>query len=151
MGRFQDWQWATETLATARNESAGKPVQNNTRLFRRSDDSIAVKLHAVDVVTINADGTWTLRNGGWNTVTTMERIRGYSPARLFSERGEWFIRLEPNPDDPKPTRVDREVPKPFTAEYPGDEPVKNPDRMSWPVSLSALSTSVRLSRSGART
>ena len=125
MGRFQDWQWATETLATARNKSAGKPVQNNTRLFQRSDDSIAVKLHAVDVVTINSNGTWTLRAGGWHTVTTMERIRGYSPAQLFSERGDWYLRIEPSEDDPAPRRYDRTVPKPFTATDPGPEPVKS--------------------------
>ena len=125
MGAYQDWQWATETLATARNKSAGKPVQNNTRLFQRSDDSIAVKLHAVDVVTINADGTWTLRAEGWHTVTTLERIRGYSPAQLFSERGEWYLRLEPNENDPRPSRYDRTVPKPYTASDPGPEPVKS--------------------------
>ena len=122
---FHNFEWASETLATARNKAAGKPVQNNTRLFQRSDDSIAVKLHAVDVVTINADETWTLRNGGWNTVTTLERIRGYSPAKLFSERGEWFIRLEPNSNDPAPMRYDRTVPKPYMASDPGPEPVRD--------------------------
>ena len=125
MSSFYDYEWATDTLSSARSESAGKPIQNNTRLFRRSDDSIAVKLHAVDVVTINADDTWTLRAGGWHTVTTMQRIRGYSPARLFSIRGEWYVRLAPSEDDPQPARFDRSVPKPFTASDPGPEPVKN--------------------------
>ena len=125
MSDFYDFEWATEMMDSARRKSAGKPIQNNTRLFQRSDDSIAVKFHAVDVVTINADGTWTLRNGGWNTITTMQRIRGYSPAKLFSERGEWFLRLEPNADDPRPNRYDRTVPKPFVTSDPGPEPVKS--------------------------
>jgi hypothetical protein len=58
-------------------------------------------------------------------VTTMERIRGYSPARLFSERGDWYLRLEPSEDDPAPMRVEREVPKPFNATDPGAEPIKS--------------------------
>ena len=122
MSSYHDYQWATETLATARSEEAGKPVQNNTRLFRRSDGSIAVKLHAVDVVTINSDGTWTLRAEGWHTVTTLERIRAYSPVKLFSDKGEWFVRLEPREDDPRPARVNRTIPNAFTATDPGPKP-----------------------------
>ena len=56
---------ADRLIRSARNEGAGKPIQNNTRLYRREGRAFAVKLHAVDVVTINADGTYTLRNGGW--------------------------------------------------------------------------------------
>ena len=124
---FHDFAWATDEFDSARNKQAGKPLANNTRLFKRSDDTFAVKLHAVDVVTINADGTYTLRNGGWNTITTLDRIRTYAPVRgtLFSEQGDWYVRMEPDEDDPRPTRVDRSIPKPFTTVDPGPEPVKN--------------------------
>jgi hypothetical protein len=127
MSNFYDFEWATDELSRARSEQAGKPLENNTRLFRRNDDSFAVKLHAVDVVTINRDGTYTLRAGGWHTITTMDRIRTYSPVRgtLFSERGDWYVRLTPSEDDPRPTRVERSIPKPFVTSDPGPEPVKN--------------------------
>lgn len=127
MSNFYDFEWATDTLSSARSEQAGKPLENNTRLFRRSDDTFAVKLHAVDVVTINRDGTYTLRNGGWNTVTTMQRIRNYAPVNgtLFSERGDWYVRMTPDANDAQPARVDRTVPKPFHSTDPGPEPVKN--------------------------
>jgi hypothetical protein len=35
------------------------------------------------------------------------------------------VRLEPDPSDPRPERVNRTVPKPFQAENPGPEPVKD--------------------------
>ena len=124
MNNFHDFPWAQEELSRARSKKNGRPLANNTRLFERGEDSIAVKLHATDVVTINADGTWTLASGGWNTSTTMQRIRGYSPARLFSERGEWFVSLEPDPNDPAPERYERTVPKPYTASDPGPYPIK---------------------------
>ena len=127
MSNYHDFDWATEEIESARNKSNGRKLENNTRLFQRSDDTFAVKLHAVDVVTINRDGTYTLRNGGWDTVTTMDRIRTYSPVRgtLFSERGEWFVRMTPDANDPAPTRVERSIPKPYTSVDPGPEPVKN--------------------------
>ena len=127
MSYYHNHEWATETLESARSKSAGKPVQNNTRLFEREDGAIGVQFHAVDVVTINSDGTYTLRNGGWNTVTTLERIRGYSPAKIGSDRGEWFITIEPSDSDPAPDYVGRSIPKPYTAGDYRDEPVKSDD------------------------
>ena len=43
MSYYHNHDWATETLASARSKSAGKPVQNNTRLFEREDGAIAVQ------------------------------------------------------------------------------------------------------------
>src|SRR3954471_5754607 len=126
---MNDFKWAESTLATARRQQAGKPLQNNTRLFQRSEDSYAVRLHNTDVITFNSDGTYALRSGGYHTITTMDRIRNYAPVRqtLFSERGQWYVRLAPDADDPRPTRVERSIPKPFHATDPGPEPVKDPE------------------------
>jgi hypothetical protein len=81
---------AATLLATARNPADGKPLANNTRLVQRGDD-YAVRLHNTDVVTIHPDGTYTLRTGGWETVTTKDRINRFSPARVYSERGTWGV------------------------------------------------------------
>lgn len=57
---------------------------HNTVLVRRATgqncDGPAVIYHQTAVVVFNADGTFTLNSGGWETTTTAERIRKYSPA-----------------------------------------------------------------------
>lgn len=65
-------------------------LENNTVLVQRGED-FAVVLHATDVVTIHADGTFTLNNGGWATVTSKDRINGYSPANVYAEKRVWYI------------------------------------------------------------
>ena len=81
---------AKSLLETAKNKLNGKPIANNTRLYERGD-SIAVRLHNTDVVTIHPNNTWTLRSGGWRSVTTKERINRFSPARVCSVDGEWKV------------------------------------------------------------
>jgi hypothetical protein len=123
---YHDTAWAESEIASARNKGNGKPLANNTRLFANEDGSYRIRLHNTDIITINSDGTYTLNSGGYQTVTTMERLRRFTPVRLMSISGDWYVRTEPNPQDPKPERVDRTIPKPFTpGDHLGDEPVKN--------------------------
>jgi hypothetical protein len=121
------YEYAQLTFKTARNKAAGKPVQNNTRMFEHEDGSFGVVLHGTEVVLIHPDHTYTLRSGGYHTVTTSDRIRRWSPAKLFSIRGEFYLWLAPNPKDPRPDRVERSIPKPYEASNPGPEPVKSPE------------------------
>jgi hypothetical protein len=125
------WLSAIDTIRTARNQAAGKPLQRNTRLFVRGEGDereFGIVFHGTEVVTIHANDTYTLRNNGWRTNTTLERIRTYAPVSwqtLITESGEWFVRMTPNPKDPRPEVVYRTIPKPYTA---GDfirEPVKS--------------------------
>lgn len=81
---------AERTLLRARSRQAGKVVQNNTRLFFR-DPHYAIQLHATDVVEIHPDNQWRLFTGGWLTPTTKERINHYSPARVYSDGGQWYV------------------------------------------------------------
>jgi hypothetical protein len=83
-------QLAAELLASARNKDNGKPLENNTRLIAMGDD-FAIVLHSTAVVTIHADGTYTLRAGGWRTVTTKDRLNKYSPARVYQHKHEWYL------------------------------------------------------------
>jgi hypothetical protein len=64
-----------------------RKLQNNTYLERRDGDAIAVILHATDVVTLFPDGTVELNSGGWNTLTTRDRINNYLP-------GNWHVSSE---------------------------------------------------------
>lgn len=119
-----------ETFCTARNPEKGKPLEHATRLFADEDGTLAIRYHATKVVFVHKDGTYTLANGGWNTITTLQKIRSYTPAKLFSERGEWYLRLQPSKRDPEPECVDRSIPKPYQPAakvFPGAEPVKTDD------------------------
>lgn len=94
-----NYEKAKAIFATARWPSYGKPIANNTRIFRRRNDwdttakaspglkdSYAVRLHYTDVVEFLQNGNVILRSGGWHTVTTCSRINIYAPCSLYSHR-----------------------------------------------------------------
>lgn len=62
-----------------------------SRIIRRSDDTIAIRYQATDVITYRADGTAVLQTDGWQSVTTKARFSEYSRARVWSVKGRWFI------------------------------------------------------------
>lgn len=65
-----------------------RKIGNNTYLERRDDETIAIRLHATDVVTFTS-GTITLNSGGWRTVTTKARLNYALP--VYSEKGTWYV------------------------------------------------------------
>jgi len=66
---------------------------NNTYAERRADGSIAVRLHATDVLTFRRNGEVVLNSGGWFTVTTKDRINQFlrPPYRIASVKGKWTL------------------------------------------------------------
>lgn len=66
-------------------------IDHNTFLIRLDPQTFAVRLHATDIVKIHDDGTFTLANGGWQTVTTKDRINKFSPVRIHQKNGTWFV------------------------------------------------------------
>ena len=65
-------------------------LANNTTL-RQEGDTLIVRLHSTDIVTLHPDGRTVLSMGGWNTVTTRDRINRFSPvARVWNESGHAF-------------------------------------------------------------
>lgn len=81
---------AEEWLAGGRTPNHRK-LQNNTQLIRLHPDRIAVRLHDTNVVILHRDNTFTIHTGGWDTVTTKDRLRSYSPARVRAEKGQLFV------------------------------------------------------------
>ena len=83
-----------ELMAKARNPANGKPIKNNTRLFRHDDGKtdiyFTLRLHNTDIITIHPQG-WTLNTGGWRSVTTKHRLNNYGPVGVSQVKGEWFI------------------------------------------------------------
>lgn len=81
----------TYTEAAAKlGKRDSRKLGNNTYLERRGVD-IAVRLHSTDIVTFHPDGSATLNSGGWQTVTTKDRINAFSEARLYQKSGIWYV------------------------------------------------------------
>ena len=72
-----------------------KKVANNTYLVKNTNGTIGVKLHGTQVVVILPGNTFSLYSGGYRTVTTKQRINAFSPARVYQERGRWFVTVSP--------------------------------------------------------
>lgn len=68
-----------------------RKVGNNTYLIRLSDDSIALRLHATNIIVWHADGRIIYDNGGWATVTTKQRLNYWGPVSVFQRNYEWFV------------------------------------------------------------
>lgn len=84
-----DYKSADEKLQGRCQQS--RKMGNNTYLHRDGGDSISLRLHSTDVVTWYRNGDIKLNTGGWNTVTTRDRINEYSPWRVTSEREQLFL------------------------------------------------------------
>lgn len=83
----------TECKAKLGNRSSLK-LANNTYLERCGSRQFGIYLHGTRVVTISANGTYTVTTGGYKTETTKDRINEFSPARIFQKNGEWFSCLD---------------------------------------------------------
>jgi len=53
--------------------------------------AFCIKYHWTTVLKIREDNTWVLNSGRFRTVTTKARINEYSPARVYSHRGKWYL------------------------------------------------------------
>jgi hypothetical protein len=72
----------------------GVKLANNTYAHRIDKDKIGIKLHYTDVVVLNSDNTYNLYTGGWYTRTTLDRLNGFSPARVRMKKGELYINVD---------------------------------------------------------
>lgn len=77
------------------DKSAIRPkfVAPNTVVYYR-DGCKVLRLHHTDIMVWAADGrTCRLYTGGWQTVTTKDRLNRFAPGhgRIFSDRGVWYI------------------------------------------------------------
>ena len=69
-------------------------MANNTYLIQyEKADYYAIRLHSTDVMTFDPDGGVTLHTGGWETVTTKERINRYLPEGfgVFQQNFKWWL------------------------------------------------------------
>ena len=83
---------AIKMVKGKRNANRRK-VGNNTYAEILHDNSVGIMLHSTYVVKIHEDNTYTLQTGGWQTVTTKDRINQYSPVRVYQRKYEWFVKI----------------------------------------------------------
>lgn len=78
-----------------KDKTTDRPIANNTRVIRRSDDSIAIKLHNTDILTFHSNGAIQLFTGGWKTVTTKDRMNRFLPSGIgvYSEKFIWYLTI----------------------------------------------------------
>lgn len=82
---------AKETFETTRR----RKLENNTYLTK-TEEGYGIRLHNTVVVELLKDRV-ILNSGGWKTLTTKDRINGYSPSRIFQRDHIWFVGSEDTP------------------------------------------------------
>ena len=87
MFTYQD---ALNALTKARKGSGQKKLDHNTYAVNRGDH-VAIRLHATDVVKLYPNGDVVLNSGGWDTVTTKDRISRFSPYTIQQKKYVWSI------------------------------------------------------------
>lgn len=83
-----DW----KQFINAGRSKTERKIENNTYARVLPEGMVAIKLHQTDVVTIFSDGRMILNSGGWQTVTTKDRINSYSNAGISQRNGIWYMR-----------------------------------------------------------
>lgn len=68
-----------------------KKLENNTWLVVVNQTTLGIKLHETIVVYIFNNGHYQYQTGGWQTLTTKERINHYGPLGIHQEKGIWYI------------------------------------------------------------
>ena len=72
------------------NGRDSRKIANNTTL-RRDGDEFVVRLHYTDIVRYHADDTVTLNSGGWQTVTTKQRMNLLTNLRVYQRDYTWYV------------------------------------------------------------
>jgi hypothetical protein len=81
------------TMVRGKRNANRRKVGNNTYAEILSDGSVGIMLHSTYVVKIHEGDLYTLNSGGWQTVTTKDRINQYSPKRVYQRDYQWYVRM----------------------------------------------------------
>ena len=75
------------------NGRTSRALAHNTTVEADEDGSVGIRFHATRILTFHADDTFTVRTGGWRSVTTKQRLNALLPAgfRIFSRDYAWQI------------------------------------------------------------
>jgi hypothetical protein len=75
-----------------------RKIANNTWRYVRKgwgvkpeEEAEFIRLHHTDIIRKDRQGRVALHSGGYRTVTTKDRINRFSPYRIYSKRGVWYV------------------------------------------------------------
>jgi hypothetical protein len=89
----------TEMLSSYRdarerlNGRSRRHIARNTWLEVTSSGEIVLILHRTAILTFRRSGAVVYRTGGWQTITTKERLNRFGPLYVYSQRKQWRVRL----------------------------------------------------------
>ena len=78
-----------EAINLIKNRSS-KKLANNTYLLKDGVNFV-IRLHETNIVTITPKNHYILNNGGWQTMTTKDRMNRYLPCNIWQEKGLWYL------------------------------------------------------------
>lgn len=78
-------------LVRGKTNKTSRKIGNNIwgQLYGNGD--VGIILHLTQVVTIHADGTYTLNSNGWRTAATKRCMCKYCQYYVTQRKGEWFV------------------------------------------------------------
>ena len=92
-----NWFEAQTLMETSRDKSKGKPIGNNTRLYFYDagighESYYNIRLHGNQIMQIYRDRIVPM-DGGWQSVTTKERLNRYIPRgfHVYQSNWQWYI------------------------------------------------------------
>jgi len=78
-----------EAVTLIKNRNS-KKLANNTYLLKDGENFV-IRLHETNIVTITPKNHYILDNGGWQTMTTKDRMNSYLPCNIWQEKGLWYL------------------------------------------------------------
>lgn len=68
-------------------------IENNTLSYTDENGDSVIRLHNTDIIRTSANGKKiTVFTGGWNTLTTRDRLNGHLPFSVYTQGGTLFVR-----------------------------------------------------------
>uniref|UniRef100_A0A6M3L931 Uncharacterized protein n=1 Tax=viral metagenome TaxID=1070528 RepID=A0A6M3L931_9ZZZZ len=87
-----------------------KIIDHNTVEYKRINGDRVIRLHLTDIITFKTNGDVVLNSGGWQTVTTKDRMNKFLPRywSIYQKSNFWFLMyaLYTRDDPENKTRVD---------------------------------------------
>lgn len=71
-----------------------RAANNSWKVYLDGEQAMAYIYHRTEVVSVYLDGRVKLNTGGWDTVTTRDRLNRFqNVCGIWSERGDWYVRV----------------------------------------------------------
>jgi hypothetical protein len=68
-----------------------RKLAHNTYVYWANEWVIVVQYHDTDIIRLNHRGRVIVNTGGWDTITTRDRINAFSNLDIRVEDGQWYI------------------------------------------------------------